>query len=344
MFGYDIQADIDVLQGLMSLCPQFDTLYPGLTAYQHLDFYLKFRGEYKHLTKTELNDFILSKLKEVDLDMVAHQTAGTFSGGMKRRLSLCLATLSRSARIVFLDEPSSGLDPLSRRKCWKVIQELKKSRVVVLTTHSMEEADALGDHVCIMHQARLRASGSTLFLKNRFGKGYQLSIGNRKLEDSSSDPSSMVPLKTSAAPVIPVASPTASSTPTQTQQQQLQESANQEASARTALEAYVKYAIPGCEVVSSAAGALTVAVNRQSGAHLAPFLKALKEGKMDWSISNSTLEEVSYLAIRTFSFFVFLCHGPFLFLFFYFFLLIFVFSGLPQTLRRQQTSHHRHRG
>ncbi|KAJ3414934.1 hypothetical protein HDV05_005883 [Chytridiales sp. JEL 0842] len=261
MFGYDIREDTDRLQSMISLCPQFDTLYPNLTAFQHIQFYLSFRGEWSSRKDAPFGpEFALRKLKEVDLDTVAHKQAGTFSGGMKRRLSLCLATLSRSAKIVFLDEPTTGLDPLSRRKCWKVIQDLKKDRVVVLTTHSMEEADALGDHVCIMHQARLRAAGSTLFLKNRFGKGYQLSIANSK----------------SSTPALAHTVP----------------SLEAEESARSALEAYVKYAIPGCEVVSSAAGALTVAVNRQSSKQLAPFLKALREGKMDWSISNSTLEEV----------------------------------------------------
>jgi ABC-type multidrug transport system ATPase subunit len=108
MFGMDIQQDSTALQGLMSLCPQFDTLYPTLSAYDHVLFYLKFRGEYRSSTKAFLDNLIMEKLKSVDLDHVAHKAAKTFSGGMKRRLSLCLSTLSMTSRIIFLDEPTTG--------------------------------------------------------------------------------------------------------------------------------------------------------------------------------------------------------------------------------------------
>jgi ABC-type multidrug transport system ATPase subunit len=108
MFGLDIQQDSASLQGLMSLCPQFDTLYPTLSAYDHVLFYIKFRGEYRSLSRLQLHELIMEKLKSVDLDVVAHKAAKTFSGGMKRRLSLCLSTISKSSRIVFLDEPTTG--------------------------------------------------------------------------------------------------------------------------------------------------------------------------------------------------------------------------------------------
>lgn len=79
-------------------------------------------------------------------------------------------------KVVFLDEPTTGLDPVARRKTWRVIQGLKEGRVVCLTTHSMEEADALGDRIAILSSGRLRALGSCLFLKNKFGSGYNLSM------------------------------------------------------------------------------------------------------------------------------------------------------------------------
>ncbi|KAI9346576.1 hypothetical protein BDR26DRAFT_834771 [Obelidium mucronatum] len=252
MFGMDIKEDASQLQGLMSLCPQFDILYPSLTPYQHLDFYYSFRGE-SFENKQAKNAKILEKLETVNLADVAHIPCGRFSGGMKRRLSLCLASLAESAKIVFLDEPTTGLDPISRRGVWKVIQSMKKDRIVILTTHNMEEADELGDHVCIMHQGRLRASGSSIFLKNRFGDGFQVSIVNRA--DSG------------------------------------KVSANGEA--QKALEDYVKYALPKSNIISSAGGALTVAVGKLERGRLVSFLRALKKDeRLEWTLGNSTLEEV----------------------------------------------------
>ena len=71
---------------------------------------------------------------------------------------------------IFLDEPTTGMDPLSKRRVWSMIQRAKQSRIVLLTTHSMEEADALGDKIAVMHHGRLRAVGTSLFLKNKFGQ------------------------------------------------------------------------------------------------------------------------------------------------------------------------------
>jgi ABC-type multidrug transport system ATPase subunit len=73
-------------------------------------------------------------------------------------------------------EPTTGLDPLSKRKVWEVIQSYKKERIIVLTSHSMEEADYLADSVIIMHTGRIKAQGTPLFLKNRYGDGYQVNI------------------------------------------------------------------------------------------------------------------------------------------------------------------------
>ena len=78
--------------------------------------------------------------------------------------------------VVASQEPTTGMDPVNRRSVWKLIRELKQNRIVILTTHSMEEADALGDSIAILATGRLRAIGSPLFLKNRFGAGYSLNI------------------------------------------------------------------------------------------------------------------------------------------------------------------------
>jgi len=114
-------------------------------------------------------------LESVGLFHVKDHHSSSFSGGMKRRLSVALTILG-NPQICFLDEPTTGLDPLSRRQTWKAIEDLKHNRVVVLTTHSMEEADVLGDEIAIMDKGRIRAQGTSLFLKNRFGAGYELDL------------------------------------------------------------------------------------------------------------------------------------------------------------------------
>jgi ATP-binding cassette subfamily A (ABC1) protein 3 len=97
------------------------------------------------------------------------------SGGMKRRLSVAMA-LTGGSKIIILDEPTSGLDPFNRRTLWELIRKFKKNRTIILTTHFMEEADALSDRIAIMNHGQVKCCGSPLFLKNTFGHGYLLTI------------------------------------------------------------------------------------------------------------------------------------------------------------------------
>jgi ABC-type multidrug transport system ATPase subunit len=110
----------------------------------------------------------------VRLDGDAYNTvASQLSGGMKRRLSLGIAIVS-NPHVIFLDEPSTGLDPETRQSLWAIVSRLKSDRAVILTTHSMEEADALSQRIGIMATGYLRCIGSPLHLKNKLGKGYQI--------------------------------------------------------------------------------------------------------------------------------------------------------------------------
>ena len=89
---------------------------------------------------------------------------------------LCLGFVAVAGCVRAWQEPTTGMDPVNRRSVWQLIRELKQHRIVILTTHSMEEADALGDSIAILATGRLRAIGSPLFLKNRFGAGYSLNV------------------------------------------------------------------------------------------------------------------------------------------------------------------------
>ncbi|KAK3267400.1 hypothetical protein CYMTET_24039 [Cymbomonas tetramitiformis] len=148
-----------------------DLLWGELTAAEHLHLY----GRLKGVPWGAVPAAVHKALQAVGLEQHQHGLAGTFSGGMKRRLSMAMASLA-DPDVIFLDEPTTGLDPLSRRRVWEMIQQLKQERVVVLTTHSMEEADALGDQIAILHTAQLRAVGTSISLKARYGKGYQVTL------------------------------------------------------------------------------------------------------------------------------------------------------------------------
>lgn len=101
--------------------------------------------------------------------------AKTLSGGQKRKLSVAIALVGDS-KLVMLDEPTSGMDLTARRELWNMLKEEKEGRVMVLTTHFMDEADILGDRIGIMANGTLLCCGSSLFLKNKFGVGYRLNI------------------------------------------------------------------------------------------------------------------------------------------------------------------------
>jgi ATP-binding cassette, subfamily A (ABC1), member 3 len=97
------------------------------------------------------------------------------SGGMKRRLQIAMALVGDS-KVIILDEPTSGLDPFNRRMLWELIKSYKSNRTIILTTHYMEEADALSDRIVLMSHGKVKCCGTPLFLKDRFGTGYRVTV------------------------------------------------------------------------------------------------------------------------------------------------------------------------
>lgn len=96
---------------------------------------------------------------------------------MKRRLSILLSTIGKP-KVIFLDEPTTGLDPVNKRFIWTMIQNIKKDKSVILTTHSMEEADFLSDRIGVIVEGKFNCIGSPLELKLTYGSGYLLTFGN----------------------------------------------------------------------------------------------------------------------------------------------------------------------
>lgn len=113
--------------------------------------------------------------------MLQHKNSviSTFSGGMKRRISLAISTIG-SPNIIFMDEPTTGMDPKSRRDVWQTIRNIKKGKSIILTTHGMDEADALSDRIAVINEGQISCIGTSLFLKNTFGDGYRLTIISEK--------------------------------------------------------------------------------------------------------------------------------------------------------------------
>lgn len=112
-----------------------------------------------------------------DVDVYKHRDTQTksLSGGNRRKLSVALALVADS-KFVLLDEPTSSLDLTARRRLWDMLRDYKKDRIIVLTTHNMDEADLLGDRIGIMKSGQLVCLGSSEFLKSKFGYGYRLKI------------------------------------------------------------------------------------------------------------------------------------------------------------------------
>jgi len=180
------------VQSELGICPQDDILFKDLTAMEHLKLYSGIKGAINCLA---LDDILISRLKAVQLYTVKDALSKTYSGGMKRRLSMIIATIG-DPNVILLDEPTTGMDPVNRRYVWRFIENFKKGRCVLLTTHSMEEADALGDEIVIMSRSVVKAIGNSIHLKNKFGNGYSISIianGDENIENVKQIAKEMVP-------------------------------------------------------------------------------------------------------------------------------------------------------
>ncbi|KAH7550335.1 hypothetical protein JRO89_XS13G0173300 [Xanthoceras sorbifolium] len=167
--GLDIKTDMDSIYTSMGVCPQHDLLWESLTGREHLLFY----GRLKNLKGSALTQAVEESLKSVNLfhGGVADKQAGKYSGGMKRRLSVAISLIG-DPKVVYMDEPSTGLDPASRNNLWNVVKRAKQGRAIILTTHSMEEAEVLCDRLGIFVDGSLQCIGNPKELKARYGGSY----------------------------------------------------------------------------------------------------------------------------------------------------------------------------
>lgn len=132
--GHDIRHDINGVRASLGLCPQHNILFDELTVKEHIEFFSQLKGLNNMEVKEEVDKFV----KLIDLMPKINSLSKTLSGGMKRKLCVCIALCGRS-KVVLLDEPTSGMDPASRRALWDMLREEKRGRTLLLSTHFMDE-------------------------------------------------------------------------------------------------------------------------------------------------------------------------------------------------------------
>eukprot|EP00002_Diphylleia_rotans_P010817 TRINITY_DN2139_c0_g1_i4.p1 TRINITY_DN2139_c0_g1~~TRINITY_DN2139_c0_g1_i4.p1 ORF type:complete len:1384 (+),score=248.88 TRINITY_DN2139_c0_g1_i4:167-4318(+) len=171
IYGMSIRDKMERIRENIGLCSQYNVLWDELTVEEHLYLFAALKG----VPYPDLQNHVEERIKDVGLEEKAQSLSKDLSGGQKRKLCVAIA-FTGGTKIIFLDEPTSGMDPFSRRAIWSLLQRLKDNRTIILTTHFMDEADLLGDRIAIMNHGKLAACGSSLFLKSRFGVGYTLTV------------------------------------------------------------------------------------------------------------------------------------------------------------------------
>lgn len=164
VLGHSITKEPDGVKEVLGVSPQETAIAPNLTVAENLEFMAGVHG----MSRQKAKERTLDMLQTLGLQPVAKRRAKTLSGGWQRRLSIALALVSQP-KVLFLDEPTLGLDVLARRELWKVVESLKGKVTVILTTHYLEEAEALADRITIMAGGRLRAVGTAAELMAKTG-------------------------------------------------------------------------------------------------------------------------------------------------------------------------------
>ena len=173
--GHDVAAEADSVRAAIGVTGQFSAVDTLLTGEENL----LLMADLHHLGRAEGRRRAAALLDQFDLTDAGRKTAATYSGGMLRRLDLAM-TLVGSPRLIFLDEPTTGLDPRSRRNMWHIIRDLAAQGVTIfLTTQYLEEADQLSDRIAVLDHGRIVAEGSAEELKRQIPGGHiQLQFEN----------------------------------------------------------------------------------------------------------------------------------------------------------------------
>ncbi|CAL8371002.1 unnamed protein product [Arctogadus glacialis] len=180
VYGRDMLANIEDIRKELGVCMQYDVLFDHMTTKEHLLLYGQIKAP--HWTEGELREQVRKTLEETGMHAHRHKRVGTLSGGMKRKLSISIAFIGGS-RLVVLDEPTTGVDPCSRRSIWDIVIQHKTGRTIVMSTHHLDEAEVLSDRIAFLQSGGLKCCGSPFQLKDRLGQGYKLTLTRKAAGD-----------------------------------------------------------------------------------------------------------------------------------------------------------------
>lgn len=162
--GYDIEKELEEVKQLIGVSPQETAVAPNLSVKENLELICGIHGFSKEKTKTRIKELS----EQFNLEEIMKRKAGKLSGGWQRRVSIAMALISEP-QILFLDEPTLGLDVIARHELWETIRSLKGNITIIMTTHYMEEAEKLSDRIGIMKSGKLLAVGTVKELNEKAG-------------------------------------------------------------------------------------------------------------------------------------------------------------------------------
>jgi len=178
--GKSMKNNMTGAQKSIGYCPQFDALMFDISGRENLKIFSLIRG----IPIDEINEIIDKISRELGFHMHLDKKVKAYSGGNKRKISTALSVLG-DPDLIFLDEPTTGIDPYSKRQLWTVINKIRNSgKSVILTSHSMEECEALCTRIAIMAAGEFKCLGSVQHLKNKFSKGFNLTIKMKRDDES----------------------------------------------------------------------------------------------------------------------------------------------------------------
>ena len=160
VLGSSVTKNAAQVKEVINVSPQETAVAAKLSVRENLEFIAKIYGANKKDARAKADEMI----EKFGMEDITRQKAGTLSGGWQRRLSIAMALITEP-KVLFLDEPTLGLDVLARRELWHVIEKLKGKITIILTTHYLEEAEALSDRIGIMAKGELKAEGTAAELK-----------------------------------------------------------------------------------------------------------------------------------------------------------------------------------
>ena len=163
--------NMELFREKLGICPQHDILFQDLNIREHLEMFSIFKGVESNNVENEVN----KTLHDFQLEEIQYMLAKNLSAGQRRKLSISISLIGGS-KVIFLDEPSSGMDITSRRNLWEILKRQTDGKIIILTTHYMEEASVLGKRIGIINLGKMKCIGSPLFLIEKYGRFMSLNV------------------------------------------------------------------------------------------------------------------------------------------------------------------------